>query len=120
MSAVLLQAIVASSSQGGNRSIIFPSPGSNSPPNTLGTSYVSQGTPFDPGGYADSVPSPSTSGFIRRGYAGYWSNQGSYNDDNPSIFNGTILETQSNDNYIAFGSQDNSETFCLHFNHVRY
>ena len=109
----LAQIIFASTVLTGSGSITFPSPGSYSPPNTNGTSPGAQGGGYiDPGGYAASVPAPATSGFIRRGYSGYWANQGSYNDDNPTVFNGTVLDSQA-DSYVAFGYQDNSDTFCM-------
>ena len=109
----LAQILFASTATSGG--VAFPSPGSNSPPNTNGTSPGAQGGGYiAPGGEVDSVPLPSTSAFIRRGYSGLWANQSSFNDDNPSVFNGTILDTQTGDNYVAFGNQDvGYHNFCM-------
>jgi hypothetical protein len=105
----LLQVALMSAGKSG-ANFIPPIPGSNNPPNTMNTSFSAQGTPYDP---VSSQPSQSTSALFRRAYLGYWANPSSYNDNNPSIFNGAPFDIQTSDSYIAFGIQTTGDQYCM-------
>lgn len=110
MSAVLLQAIVASTSSSVGP-FTPPSPGSFNPPASSGLTYSAQGTPVGPGtGYAGV--NNSTAGYVRKTYLGQWTSN--YTDMNPSIFDGSPVETITDDSYISFGLQSTGgDNYCM-------
>ena len=109
MSAVLLQAIMASTSSSGG-SFIPPSPGSNNPSISANTTYAVQGWAYSPG-TAYSGVNNSTAGYVRKAYLGQWTN--TYADQNPSIFNNNPFQTITDDSYIAFGMSTTGENYCM-------
>lgn len=98
---------------GGGASFTPPSPGSNNPPGALNEMYGDLGTPYNPLTGDSGGASPYTAALYRRTYLGYWCNPSSYVENNPSIFNGSPIESYPGDNYIAFGSQTTGDQYCM-------
>lgn len=108
MSAILLQAIVASSTTTiGGTIPVPPTPGSGQYNLLFSGTYAELGTPFNPGGGRSAVYN-SQAGWLRNTYNGIWSNNGL--NDNPSLFNDAPVDTVQSDNYGGFGQQDLSST----------
>lgn len=109
----IIQAVIGSI-QGGSGSYRFAQPGEGSWTNGYGASLGTFGTPYDPGnGSYNTPPNSYNIGQLkRRGFKGVWSNSGSYNDSNPSIFDGTASETVLDD-YVAFGVNTGTDNYCF-------
>ena len=116
----IIQSIIGSV-QGGGETVpivitpitsIYAYPGYGNPPLTNGA-YGQRGSPFYPGDANHFVNGLVTGHLIRRGYNGYWMNQGNHvgAQDNVTVFDGTVQETL-NDPYIAF-EQNRQDTYCL-------
>lgn len=111
MSAVLLQAIVASSTTTGVAIPVPPSPGSGAYAQTFAGTYAELGTPFNPGGGRSAVFNQQN-GWIRRTYSGIWSNNGL--NDNPNVFNTNVVDFVGSDTYGGFGQQTlNSQNYAI-------
>ena len=109
----IIQGVIGSI-QGGGGSYRFAQPGEGSFGNSYGVSISSQGTPYDPGnGSLYNPPNSCNLGALkRRAYKGLWNNGSSASDDNPSIFNGTALETVFDD-YVAFDVNTGTDNYCF-------
>jgi hypothetical protein len=100
-------------SGGGGGGGSYPVPGDGSYQSYWPSSseFVSQGTPFVVNGGVASIDNPSA-GWIRRTYGGQWSIPGINGNDNPSIFNGTVLSTDA-DVYGGFGTTSGADNFAM-------
>lgn len=108
MGKVLLQAAIQTASS--TTTSAYPAPNSGSYIGSKG-SYAVQGSPINVGGEVGSVNN-GWDGLVRRTYSGIWSNSGG--NDNPSIFNGSPVETIDSDVYVSFGSQSVPATnYCM-------
>lgn len=106
---ILAQVIMASNVGGGP--FVPPAPGSFNPPTTSGATYSAQGSPYSPGTAYAGVNN-STAGYVRKTYLGQWTSN--YTDQNPSIFDGSPVETILDDSYVSFGLQETrGNNYCM-------
>lgn len=112
MSAILLQAIVASSATTiGGTIPVPPTPGSGEYNIFFSGTYAELGTPFNPGGGRSAVFN-EWDGWIRKTYNGIWSTNGI--NDNPSLFNDAPIDTVQADDYGGFGTQSlDSQNYAI-------
>ena len=109
----IIMARTASGGGGGGGGNTYPLPGSGSYqtfwPNSAGTPPLGSG--YIPDGGVVSIDNP-TAGWLRKTYAGIWSNTFSQGNDNPGLFDGAPLATDV-DTFGGFGLTGGADNFAM-------